>query len=66
MDVTTPQLKSFRVCLSAHAVVTGSLVIEAASKEEAEKLARESEGDISWRYDGLVDNSVEIDSCSCD
>lgn len=65
---TTPtkSLKSYRVCMSAHAVVVGSLVVEAESKEEAEKIALASEGDVSWRYDGLVEGSVEVDSCDCD
>ena len=61
--------KYFLVNMTAVAYVKGSIRVEASTQEEAEKIAKDKAGDVSWTYDGIDDykddspsvSSVEVD-----
>lgn len=53
--------RQYRVDLSSVAYVDGVVYVEAASEEEAEKLATgEMLGDVEWHYHGLKESDHEI------
>lgn len=58
-------MPKFRVEVSAHALVNGSLVVEAADFESAEyQVLEERLGDIAWSYEGVIEDSAVVTQSS--
>ena len=57
-----PPQKKYAVRMSATARVRGTYRTQADSPEHAEALAKEHSGDVSWKYEGADDDSIEVDS----
>ena len=50
--------RRFRVLLNASASIHGYLTVDAASAEEAKRLAVENAGNVDWQYDGADDDTI--------
>lgn len=56
--------KIYRVEMTAKAKVKGSLRVEATSQKEAEKLAVDRSGDVTWHYTELIEDDDSPDVAS--
>lgn len=55
-------MKTYRVTLTAQSDVSTNEWVEAESEEEARKMAlkKASEGNVEWKYQGVIDETIEI------
>lgn len=54
------ELKRYRVTMSGLALMQGSIEVEAANEEDASAKARTMSGDVSWSYEGMSDDTIEV------
>jgi len=52
----------YRVDMSGLAMMRGNIEVEAESKEEAARKAVASSGDVLWDYNGMEDDTIEVNS----
>ena len=55
----------YTVTLTADAYMAASVDIEATSEADARAKALERIGDVSWRYQGTIDGTEEIEEITC-
>lgn len=55
-------MKTYRVTITAQSDVSTNEWVEAESEEEAGKkaLKKASEGNVEWKYQGVIDETIEI------
>lgn len=54
-----PNLSKWSVAMTGLALVRGSVIVDAFDKTDADYRARAQSGDVSWRYDGVQDETIE-------
>lgn len=59
-EVTKPN--RYRVDMSGLAFMRGNIEVEADSEEEAAKKAVDSSGNVLWDYNGMEDDTIEVNS----
>lgn len=59
-----PELVEYRVELSGMAYMRGTYYVHAKDAADAERLARENTGDVEWKYNGVDDSTIEVESVS--
>ena len=52
----------YRVDMAGFALMRGAIEVEAESKEEAARKAVASSGDVLWDYNGMEDDTIEVNS----
>ena len=52
----------YRVDMAGLALMRGSIEVEAESEEEAARKAVASSGDVLWDYNGMDDDTLEVNS----
>jgi len=57
-------MAKYRVELTAKAIVTGAIEVEADTASEARQKAREQAwaGNVIWKYDGTEDDTAQVES----
>lgn len=64
VEFETTARRVYRVDMSGMARMRGTYHAEAANEEEAGAEALRHIGDVDWRYDGMDDDTVEVDGVS--